>query len=187
MRQVIANVVSLAVGIGVDLVSDTVVALIAIEADVVGAGSDPDGLAFKIEWSFPQSEMMSRSDNPQRIGLRISEILRSAEKTQFAHRQGHVGFFGEGSEKSAKDRVLIGAVDCDPSCGLEGFLHLILRSDEDEVHTIAWRSLGIADAPGNRVDQTLRKRGHVYVSLDCYGSCSAFHGHVVRTGSVVER
>ena len=53
LRKVIANVVSLAVGIGVDLVSDAVVALIAIEADVVGAGSDPDGLAFKIERSFP--------------------------------------------------------------------------------------------------------------------------------------
>ena len=129
---------------------------------------------------------MSRSNHPQWVGLRISEILRPSEKAQFAHGQGHVGFFGEGSEKSAKDGVLIGAVDCDPSGGLERFLHLILRSDEDEVHAIAWRSLGIADAPGNGVDQTLRKRGHVNFSLDRCRSGGAFYGHVIRAGRVVE-
>ena len=52
LGEAVADIVAFSVGVRIDFVGDTVVALIAVEADVVSAGSDPGCLAVELNGAF---------------------------------------------------------------------------------------------------------------------------------------
>src|SRR5581483_3563946 len=53
------NVVAFEVDIGIDFVGDAVVALVALEANVMGGGADPEGLAIDGERRLPDAQVIA--------------------------------------------------------------------------------------------------------------------------------
>jgi len=53
----------LEIDIGIDLVGDAVVALIAFESDIVRGGADPQGFAVDLERRFPDTQVIARPDD----------------------------------------------------------------------------------------------------------------------------
>src|SRR5438270_11245057 len=74
------DVVSLEVDIRVNFVSYAIIALVAIEADIVRGGADPNGLASHLEGRFPNSEVIARGHHLNWLSVRPTVILRAAEK-----------------------------------------------------------------------------------------------------------
>jgi hypothetical protein len=58
------DVVALEVDVGVDFVGQAVVALVFFEADIVGGGADPKGLAVDLKRGFPDAQMVARCAQP---------------------------------------------------------------------------------------------------------------------------
>jgi hypothetical protein len=80
--------ITLPVDFRVDLVGDSVIALIALEADVVRAGADPERLSFYLHGRFPESQMMARGDHRHGLGMRVAEILGTAEQVEHRSSEG---------------------------------------------------------------------------------------------------
>src|SRR5260370_27892625 len=93
-RESFLDVVTLEVDVGIDLVSDPVVALVAFESDIVSSGADPKRFAADLEGCFPNAQMVARSDDTDGFSVGPAVVLRSAEEIELAHRHGQVGFFG---------------------------------------------------------------------------------------------
>src|SRR5262249_61463496 len=79
-RKSFFNVVTLEVDVRVNFVSDAVVALVALETDVVGRGADPDGFTIHREWRLPHAKMIARGDDGDGFGVGPAVILWSAEE-----------------------------------------------------------------------------------------------------------
>src|SRR5258707_5617497 len=79
------DVVALEVDIGIDLVSHTIVALVALEADVVGSGADPKSLHIDLKRRFPDAQVIARSHDLDGFGMRPAVILRTAEERSEEH------------------------------------------------------------------------------------------------------
>src|SRR6266852_2988091 len=88
------DVVALKIDIGIDFVSDAVVALVAFESDIVSSGTDPKRFAVDLEGRFPNAQMVARSYDADRLSVGPAVILRAAKEIQLAHGHGQVGFFG---------------------------------------------------------------------------------------------
>src|SRR5207244_6251273 len=101
------NVVALEIDIGIDLVGDAIVALVAFESNVMRGGADPQCLPFHLERCFPDAQMVARSDDAEGFGVRPAVILGAAKEVQLAHRHGQVSFF----RKTADDTVENGFPD----------------------------------------------------------------------------
>src|SRR5260370_20515457 len=69
-RESFFDVVTLEVDVGINLVSDAVVALVALESDVVSSGTNPKRFAVDLEGRFPNAEMVARSNDAD--GLSVS-------------------------------------------------------------------------------------------------------------------
>ena len=51
------DIVALEVDIGINFVGDSVVALVALEADVVSCGAHPKRLTINLKWRFPDATL----------------------------------------------------------------------------------------------------------------------------------
>src|SRR5258708_25507351 len=74
------DVLALEVDIGINLVSYTIVALVALEADVVGSGADPKSLHIDLKRRFPDAQVIARRHDLDGFGMRPAIILRTAEE-----------------------------------------------------------------------------------------------------------
>src|ERR1700674_396320 len=74
------DVVALEVDIGIDLVGYAVVALVALEADVVSSGADPERLSIGLEGRFPDAQVIAGGYDFDGLGMRPAVILRTAEE-----------------------------------------------------------------------------------------------------------
>src|SRR5260370_39635149 len=73
------DVVALEVDIGIDLVGDAVVALIAFESDIVSGGADPQRCTFYLERRFPYAKVIARSADAEWFSWGPAVILGSAK------------------------------------------------------------------------------------------------------------
>src|SRR5713226_5686097 len=120
--------VTLKVDVGIDLVSDAVVALVAFESDVVSSGTDPKRLALDLKWRFPDAQMVARPDDADGLSVGPAVILGAAKEIELAHRHGQIGFFGEALNDAAENCSFDVGVDFHPAgCG-ENTLHSVLRA-----------------------------------------------------------
>jgi len=131
------DIVALKVDIGIDFVSDSIIALVSFEADVVSGGADPHRLAVNFEGRFPNTQVIARGDNRNRFGVGPAVILLAAEEVERAHGHGKVGFLGHAFEEAVKKRVGDIGVDFDPPRGREDFFHRGLRAYDQEVDHVA--------------------------------------------------
>src|SRR5467141_4514073 len=74
------DVVALEVDIGIDLVGYSVVAFVALEANVVGSGADPECLCVNLERRFPDAQVIAGGHDLNRFGMRPAVILGTAEE-----------------------------------------------------------------------------------------------------------
>src|SRR5207245_10000591 len=93
-RECFLNIVAFEVNVGIDLVSDAVVALVPFESDVVSSGTDPKRFAANLEGRFPDAQMVARSDDADGLSVGPAVILRAAEEVELAHGHGEIGFLG---------------------------------------------------------------------------------------------
>ena len=70
---------ALIVDIRIDFVGHAVVALIAVEANVVRGGADPQFLPLHLEWRFPQTKMMALRHHLNGNRMRQAVVLHAAE------------------------------------------------------------------------------------------------------------
>src|SRR5713226_2178171 len=87
------NVVAFKVDVGIDLVSDAVVALVAFESDVVSSGTDPKRFTIDLKRRFPDAQMVARPDDADGLSVCPAVILRAVKEVELAHRHGQIGFF----------------------------------------------------------------------------------------------
>src|SRR5215472_1780858 len=87
------QVVALQVNIGIDLVGNSVVALVPFEADVMRRGAYPERLSINLKRSFPDAQMVAGLYDADGFCVRPAIILRAAKQIELAHRHGHVGLF----------------------------------------------------------------------------------------------
>jgi len=93
-RESFLDVVALEVDVGINLVSDAVVALVAFESDVVSSGADPKRFAVNLEGRFPNAEMVARSDHADGLSVGPAVILRATKEIELAHGHSEIGFLG---------------------------------------------------------------------------------------------
>ena len=112
MLQSLHNEVALAVYVGIDLVGDRVLfAIVFLNADIVGTGSGPQGLAVgPFERRLPDAEVVTLADDLHGLGAGIAIILATTEKEERAHGDGHVGLLVQGRDQRTHHRVLIGLI-----------------------------------------------------------------------------
>src|SRR5258708_26466965 len=60
-RESLLDVVALEVDVGINLVSDAIVTLVALESNIVSSGTDPKRFAVYVEGRFSDAEMVGRS------------------------------------------------------------------------------------------------------------------------------
>jgi len=58
-RERFFDVVAFEVDVGIDLVGDSVIALVAFESNVVRGGADPERLAVDLKGSLPDAQMVA--------------------------------------------------------------------------------------------------------------------------------
>ena len=131
------DVVAFEVDIGIDFVSDAVVALVAVEPDVMSGRADPESLAFDGERRFPEAQVIARSDDADGFRVSPAVILRTAEKIKLRHGHGEVGLLREAFEQAFDDGAANVRIDFDPTRGGEGFFHIGLRAEDEEIDHVA--------------------------------------------------
>src|SRR5260370_19879311 len=140
------DVVAFQVNVGIDLVGDAVVALIAFEADVVRRFAYQHSFAFYLVGRLPAAQMVARSDEAYGFGVSPAVILRAAEEVELAHRHGHVGFFGKAAEDAMENSAADVGVHFDPAGGGEDALHGGFRAKDQEIDHVAGIAVFVADA-----------------------------------------
>src|ERR1700687_4140949 len=140
------DIVALKINIGIDLVGDAVVALIAFESDVVGCGAEPQRLALNLERGFPDAQMVARTDDTDGFGMGPAVILRTAKEIELAHAHGQGGLFGEAPDDAMENSVPYVGVDFDPASGSENALHGGLGAEHQEINHITGIAFLVADA-----------------------------------------
>ena len=76
-RESVVDIFALAVNGRIDLVSEAVVALVALETDVMSGGDAPDGTAIRFVRRFPGTQMIARFDDFDGLGVGKAVILRA--------------------------------------------------------------------------------------------------------------
>src|SRR4029077_3398578 len=140
------DVVAFEVNIGIDLVGYAVVALVALEADVVSSGADPERLCIDLERSLPDAQVIAGGYDLDGFGTRPAVILRTAEKVQWAHRHGEIRFLGNAFEDAVKHGASHVGIHLDPSSRGENFLHRVFRAEDEEVDHVAGVAIFVRNA-----------------------------------------
>src|ERR1700738_2007067 len=68
------NIVALKVDVGINFVSDSVVALVALEANIVSGRADPERLTINFKWRFPDAQMIARGYDFDGLGMRPAVV-----------------------------------------------------------------------------------------------------------------
>src|SRR3989442_4999349 len=110
-RECFLNIVAFEVNVGMNLVSDAVVALVPFESDVVSSGTDPKRFAANLEGRFPDAQMVARSDDADGLSVGPAVILGTAKKIQLAHRHGEVGLLSEALNEAVQNGSFDVSVD----------------------------------------------------------------------------
>src|SRR5437660_5648485 len=74
------NVITLEVNVGIDFVGDAIVALVAFKTYVVRSSADPDGCTVHLKRRFPNTQMIARFDDADRLSVGPAVILGAAKK-----------------------------------------------------------------------------------------------------------
>ena len=148
-RERFLDVVALEVDVGIDLVGDAVVALVAFETDVVCGGADPERFAIDLERRFPDAQMIARCDDADGLGVRPTVILRPAKEVELAHGHGQIRFFRKTAKNAVKHGVFNVGVDFHPSSGGEDALHGSFGAENEEINHVAGIAVFVADAARN--------------------------------------
>src|ERR1700682_3074146 len=79
-RQGFADEVAFEINVGVNFMSDVIVALIELEADIVGGRTDPDRSPLDAERRLPETQVMTSGDNRERVSVSEAVVLHAAEQ-----------------------------------------------------------------------------------------------------------
>src|SRR5260370_38440069 len=145
-RESFLDAVALEVDVGINLVSDAVVALVALESDVVSSGTDPKCFAVDQEGRFPDAQMVARSDDADGLSVGPAVILRAAEEVELAHRHGQVGFLGEALNEAVQNGGFDVGVNFHPAGVGKNALHGVLRTEDQEIDHVAGVAIFVANA-----------------------------------------
>src|SRR5260370_5369656 len=142
----LSAVVGLEVDIGIDLVGDAVVTLIAFESDIVSGGADRQRCTFDLERRFPYAQVIARSDDAEWFSVGPAVILGAAKEVERAHGHGQVGLFRKSADHAMENGVLDVSIDFHPAGGGEDTLHGGFGTKEKEINHVAGIAFFVADA-----------------------------------------
>src|SRR5579863_5697101 len=154
------DVVALQVNIRIDFVGYAVVTVIALEADIVSGGADPDHLAVDGEGRPPDAQMIARFHDADGFGMCPAIILRSAKKIKLAHGHGEVRLLGETLDEAVEDRTSDIGVHVNPACRGEHLLHGSFGAKNEEVDHVAGIAGLVADAARDLSEEAVVDAGH---------------------------
>ena len=153
------DIVAFEVDVRIDFVGDAVVALVALESDIVRRGAHPKGPAAHQEWRFPNAQMIARTDDGDGFGMGPAIILRTAKEVKLAHGHRQIGVFRDAVENAVENGVFHVGVNLDPSGGREDTLHGGFRAEDEEIHHVAGIAFFVADAAGNLGEELIVDAG----------------------------
>ena len=153
------DVIAFEVNIGIDFVREAVVALIALEADIVSGGADPNHLPVQREGRLPDAQVIAGFDDLDGFGVGPAIILRAAEEIELAHGHGEIGFLLKAGDGAEEDGGFHAGIHVDPSGRGENFFHGVFVPDNQKVDHIAGITLLIADAAGNFGEEIIVNAG----------------------------
>src|SRR5258706_1859137 len=145
-RESFLDVVTLEVDVGIDFVGDAVVALVALESDIVSSGTDPKGFAVDLEGRFPNAQMVARSYDTDGFSVGPAVILRTAEEVELAYGHGQVGFLGEALNDAVQNSGFDVGVNFYPSGVGEDALHGVLGAEDQEIDHVSGVAFFVANA-----------------------------------------
>lgn len=154
------NVIALEINVGINLVGDAVVALVAFEADVMRGGADPERLGVDRKGRFPDAQVIARSDDGDGLGMSPAVVLLAAEEVKGAHGHGEIGFFGHAFEEAVEDGVSNVGVHFDPAGGGKDFFHGVLGAEDEEIDHIARIAGLVGDAAGDLGEERVVHAGN---------------------------
>jgi hypothetical protein len=154
------NVVTFEVDVGIDLVGNTVVALVPFEADVVGGGADPQSLTLDLPACFPDTKVIAGGDDGDGFGASPTIVLGAAEEEELTHRHRQIGFLREAVEDSTQDRSGDVGVYFDPTGGREDTLHGGFGAEDEEIDHVAGVAVFVGDAARNFCEKGIVDAGH---------------------------
>src|SRR5258708_25650456 len=115
------DIIALEVDVWVNFMRYSVVAIVAIEADVVGGSPDPQSLSVNFKWRLPDAQVIARGYDLDRFGVRPAVVLGTTVKVQWAHWHGEVRLFGNTFEDAVEDGSANVGVYLDPASRGENF------------------------------------------------------------------
>jgi hypothetical protein len=144
--QRLLNIVALKVNVGIDLVRDAIVALVPLEADVMGCRSYPQSFAPHLKRRFPDSQVVARSHHADWLRVSPAVILRTSKKVKLAHGHSEIRFLRNAFNQSVENRSLHIGIHFDPASRRENPLHRGFRTKNQKVRHVARMSIFVADA-----------------------------------------
>jgi len=144
----------------INLVRKAVVALIALESDIVRGRNAPQRPPVDLVRRFPDSQVIPRHRNSHWLGVGESVVLRSAKKKQCAHRHRQIVFLFQRVHHRIQRRIPHFCVDLHPLGRSEHLNHLVLRSHNQDVYHVAGFAGGVGNAARDFAEQVSSDAGH---------------------------
>src|SRR5690349_21549990 len=102
---------------------DTIVTLVALEADVMSRRTYPKRFPVHCKRSFPNTQMVARLHHSDRLRVGPAIVLRAAKQVQLAHGHREVRLFGDALENPMQDRRPNVGIYFHPARSSENLLH----------------------------------------------------------------
>src|SRR5260370_12162095 len=125
------HIIPLEINIRINLVRDSIAAIISLETYVVRRRSNPQGLSLHIEWRFPNAQVIARGNDLEGFGVRPAKVLGPPKEIEWAHGHGQIGLFGNAFQDAVQHSTGNVRIHLDPSRVAEGLLHRRLRADDE--------------------------------------------------------
>src|SRR5258708_11207477 len=143
--QSFLDVIALEVDVGINLMGYAVVALVALEPNVVGGSANPEGAAVNLERRLPDAQMVARGYYLDGLSMRPTVILGTVEEVQRAHRHRKVRFLGNAFEDAVKHCATHVGVHLDPPGSRENILHGVFGAKDEEIDHVAGIAIYVRD------------------------------------------
>jgi len=141
------QVVALKVNIGIDLVGNSIVALVPFESDVMSRSAYPERFSMNLIRSFPDAQVVAGLYHANGFGVRPAVVLRTAKQIELAHGHGHIGLFRNAFKNAVEDRILDVGIHLYPASGSENLLHGRFRAKNKKIDHITRMALLVRDTP----------------------------------------
>src|SRR5438309_1479350 len=123
-------VVTLQVDVGIDFVSDAIVALVAFKPDVMSGRAYPQRFSLDLKRSLPNAQMVARFCDVKRLRVRPAGVLRPSEEVELAHGHGQIGLFRNTFDDAFQHRLFHVGIHFYPASGSKSLLHSRFRAEE---------------------------------------------------------